>query len=179
MGSGLSHGISGITLALTRRYYYSKDIKYLELIKKLNAYENYLLENQLGNKEDKVIQWCHGATGVGLSRFIQNKFLDNSIEYESYLKEVVEKGLYLKSDCLCHGNFGNLDFLIESYLYTKDKKLNDIILSRAKELIEKEEYIGGVNDKFGSVNFMLGLSGMGYQLLRLYKKIPSILLLEV
>ena len=97
-------------------------------------------------------------------------------------KEItIKRGLYKENDSICHGNFGNLSFLIELYKTSGDRVLKKIIYYRLVEIYENSTqlYKSGLSKDFESVDFMLGLSGMGYECLRLKTDLPVISLLEI
>lgn len=64
----------------------------------------------------------------------------------------------------------------------KDEKTRRIIHYRISEIIKenKRTYKSGLSKDFESVDFMLGLSGIGYQYLKLiFDKLPCVCLLEI
>lgn len=185
--SGFSHGLSGISYALNEycsllNKNYLKNIQMM--IKTENSYYSEDIKNWMDFRQEKQsveftpIHWCHGASGIGLSRIKTKNYGDVT----KALEIVLTRGLYLDSDCLCHGNFGNIEFLIECYKHYNYKDVYNVAETRTIEIISerKSNYKNGVNSEFDSVNLMLGLSGIGYEILRVYdNNIPSILLLEV
>lgn len=132
--------------------------------------------------------WCHGAPGIILARL---KCFENTddIEMRSIIKEDIQGSLVNltryelidEKDCLCHGFWGNIDILVSLGVYDAG------ILKLAKQYANK--HIQGIlqngfafpNDNNEEVyNFMLGISGVGYALLRLTDiDMPSILALEI
>lgn len=197
MIAGFSHGLSGVTYALSRLYKlagYKEDISIIDnLIHIENNYYNDDIENWIdlrrednSSLDETPIHWCHGAAGIGLSRLKCKDIINTSNDIEKALKIVRKKGLYCDSDCLCHGNLGNMELLLEGYKENGNANLYNEAINRTKEIIRKskcrkEGYKNGVGQEFDSPGLMLGLSGIGYGMLRLLKptKYPSILLLEV
>lgn len=189
---GFAHGLSGISYSLGELYKITKDIKWLDLVTKLNNLNSNNYDVELGNwidlrdeedryKNDNPVLWCHGASGIGLSKIRLLDIVNTKEDVERAYKTVINKGLNINGDSLCHGNFGNIDFIIEY-----DKKFNNNednrLLCVVKDLIKDRnlKYKNGIVQEFETVNFMLGLSGIAYELLRLYDNgIPSILLLEI
>ena len=64
--------------------------------------------------------WCYGAPGVGLSRLSAMPF-SRSIEEREALHREVEQAVRRtlergpgQNHCLCHGDLGNLDFLLQA-----------------------------------------------------------------
>jgi type 2 lantibiotic biosynthesis protein LanM len=197
MIAGFSHGLSGVTYALSRLYKltdYKENISIIDnLIQIENNYYNDDIENWIdlrrednSNLDETPIHWCHGAVGIGLSRLRCKEIIDTSSDIDKALEVVRKKGLYRDSDCLCHGNLGNIELLLEVYKENGDLNLYNEAINRAKEIIReskwrKEGYKNGIGQEFDSPGLMLGLSGIGYEMLRLLNptKYPSILLLEV
>lgn len=196
MISGFSHGLAGVSYALGKLYKITNYKKHISLIDNLikieNNYYNGDIENwiDLRNEDtlslnDSPIHWCHGATGIGLSRLKNKDLIDTSDDIDKALETVKKNGLYRDSDCLCHGNLGNIELLLEAYKENNDISLYNKAIIRVNEIIKENEkgqkYKNGVGQNFDSVNFMLGLSGIGYEFLRLAnpEKYPSVLLLEV
>lgn len=193
--TGFAHGLAGISYALGKLYRltnYKNHISIIEnLIKIENNYYSDNIENWIDLRSEEVtsldtspIHWCHGATGIGLSRLKGKDIIDTSNDMAKALRAVEKNGLYRDSDCLCHGNLGNIELLLEVYKENGDLNLYNKAIARANEIIENQYtngYINGIGQEFDSSGFMLGLSGIGYEMLRISdpSKYPSVLLLEV
>ena len=86
---------------------------------------------------------------------------------------------------LCHGKFGNMDILLQigEYLEKKNDELIEIVYKKANETIMDISVNGlktGLKNGFDMNTFMLGISGIGYMLVRLTNsKYPSILALDL
>lgn len=117
--------------------------------------------------------WCHGASGLGLSFLSQNKISDNiegcvEIEYLANLLTNGEEPI----DFYCCGNSGALDFLIEVYRSTNNKKYRVMYEELANKIISNL-----YDEKFNSIigyikpelfpSLFQGVSGIGYTLLRI------------
>jgi lantibiotic modifying enzyme len=132
-----------------------------------------------------MVAWCNGAAGIGLSRLgILARYPDAQMEEELKvaIKSTLEDGLG-KNHSLCHGDLGNLDFLLRAALYLKDDRLQKRVYRWSYALVDAMESGGfqcGVPLKVENPGLMTGISGIGYQLLRLAEpgKVPSILTLE-
>lgn len=177
LDNGVAHGYAGIILALSRAYIITKEEVYTESI--------VLLEKSIhlvANISD--ISWCHGAVGLGLV-YIE---LEKTYKKGCYNKKILlcESALRHKvwetSDCLCHGNMGTIDFYVEYSKYKNDKTF----LESAKELLvehwsNKKNWYCGCKQDVVVYGLMVGMSGMGYELLRvLYPDIlPDIMLVEI
>lgn len=192
MIAGFAHGLAGITYALGKLSRETNNNKYRALIRELIKIENKYYSNDIKNwidlrSEDKPnldkspIHWCHGAVGIGLSRLKNKDILDTSRDVDKTLKTVIENGLYRDSDCLCHGNLGNIELLLQVHMDNGNLDLYNKAITRTSQIIRKKGYRNGVGQEFNSPNFILGLSGIGYELIRLSdsEKYPSVLLLEV
>lgn len=196
MIAGFSHGIAGVCYGLGELYKNTKYKEHSDLIDRLikieNSYYSNTIENWIDLRSEHVlstdsspIHWCHGAVGIGLSRLKNKEILDTSNDIDKAVELLIKNGLYRDSDCLCHGNLGNLDLLIAAYKECRDIDLYKTAINRANEIISESKngtgYINGIGQEFHSPSFMLGLSGIGYELLRLSDpdRYPSVLLLEV
>ena len=128
-------------------------------------------------KEDRndANQWCHGSTGIGLSRVLINN------EQEELIVSIdkVLNGYRKVDDGLCHGNMGDIELLLtyaekmhkeEFHFFSKV-----FVLETAKniDLTGKEKF----STDLGLFN---GLAGIGYQLLRVShpEEVPSVMTLN-
>lgn len=196
--AGLSHGSAGIAMALVELFHLTKNKKYLE-----KALETLEFERTLYNKKERnwtdirflekrqelgletPVQWCHGAAGITLSRLmIQKYYKDSKIENEIKIgtDTTLKKG-FGGSHCLCHGDFGNLEVLLLSGLELKDKFLREKAYEYGtKTLLDarKNGWFCGIPQEEETPSLMLGLSGIGYGLLRLADpyNVPAVVLLE-
>lgn len=196
MITGFSHGLSGVIYGLSKLYKITENKEYRDIIKDLINVENSYYDNEAKNwidlrvgntseMDNTPIHWCHGASGIGLSRIKCADIIDTSSDIARSLGITNEKGLYLDSDCLCHGNLGNIEFLLEAYKGNGDVNLYNKAITRINEIIAENKHISdyknGVGQEFDSAGFMLGLSGIGYEILRILdcNRYASVLLLEV
>jgi len=196
--SGLSHGNAGISLALLYLYKVLKDKNYFEMAKEALKYENSLydskennwldLRDNSGNDSTKsVTHWCSGAPGIGLGRlrmldFYKSDILKNDLKLA--IDQTLLEGITGLNFSLCHGDLGNLELLLLASSRTKNKDLYEKTMELAYKIMyttNKNEYDWkcGVPGGQQTPNFMVGLAGIGYQLLRIYNNnLPSILILE-
>lgn len=196
---GFSHGTSGIIWVLNNylkknsanEYFNEKIITW---INKALAYERkyYSFESNnwprfdIMHESDKYnysTAWCHGAPGVGLSRFCLSKY-DDHINEEIYnsVKSTINYMLHghNTSFCLCHGDYGNLDFLYEALKLDKNlitEKQLDFFRDRTLNKIIRSGYKSGIVANGNSLSVMVGVAGIAYQLLRFSKSdlVPSLL----
>jgi lantibiotic modifying enzyme len=130
--------------------------------------------------------WCHGAPGIGLARLSLLPELGNDpgvlAEIEAALKNTIEQGSTFNHS-LCHGDLGNLDFILEasrvladSTLAAKVKELSAAVLAD----IEQHGWICSNPLNVETPGLLIGLAGIGYGLLRLADpdRVPSVLVLE-
>lgn len=199
--AGLAHGGSGFAHAFLALYKHTSDKKYLETIVGILNYERSLFSAKAQNWEDKrdwvtansngekmfSTAWSHGAPGIGLLRCMLSQS-----DFKAYPLLEEELAICLKSTLangfggnnnLSFGNFGNLELLINYGLY-KDEQYYEWSLKAAKCLIEMKEQRGrweiGLGAGFYSPGLMVGITGVGFQCLRLAypDKLPSILTLS-
>lgn len=194
---GFSHGSSGILFALSKlaNIFPSKNLS--NAIREILEYENSEYSKRDNNWPDyrfekvnmNAVGWCHGATGVGLSRlelFRRNSFSNHvKIDLSRALKKTVEEGFgYI--DTLCCGNMGRTDLLLSLAIIKNDNELmgycNDMISLLLKRYRKNGKFNCFTHFETTDINAGLyqGVSGIGYQLLRLYapEKFGSILLFE-
>jgi lantibiotic modifying enzyme len=98
------------------------------------------------------------------------------------LSTTVADGL-LANFSLCHGSLGNLELLLKASATYESVSLRDQTYLRASSILDAIDAAGwlcGVPLGVETPGLMLGLAGIGYQLLRLAhpQSIPSVLLLE-
>jgi lantibiotic modifying enzyme len=133
--------------------------------------------------------WCHGAPGIGLTRLRASQLLKTN-SYEMDITASINMALKMVNDhpessssdnfSLCHGLSGVADLLLYSDEILKTNYRNMLI-----------QFYFDANNEYNSKNghwkcgipngetpdLMLGLSGIGYLFLRLYRptEVPSIL----
>lgn len=196
---GLAHGNSGIAYSLFKLYHFSKQPSYLEAANKAISYDNSLFSEAQENWTDLrnientnqplyPVYWCNGAVGVGLSRLYSLDYYKDAL-LEEDLKRAIQKtkkaGFDKISHSLCHGDLGNLDFLLSVAIKKNDPELLQDVYDRANILLQNVQ-LSDHNWKCGipgseqsTPNMFTGLAGIGYTMLRLWNKsVPSVLILE-
>lgn len=178
---GYSHGCSGIAVALIRLYEYCNNEDFLNKANELIEIERELVKSKNYKEQSK---WCWGSTGIGLNRLeIYQKYNDENMLSEiEYSIQMIEETMK-KDDCLCHGNMSDIELLNQySHLISDksdllNKKLSDIYINK----IKSKNYSVRSIPQFISVSLLTGLSGVGYQLLRLHNpnKVSNILTLTL
>ena len=202
--AGLSHGISGMVLALVKLWDATKREEFLNAAIEGIEYENSLFVPEKGNWKDErvysgekasdkgnyTVAWCHGAAGILLNRVKIYALLDKKHrdflkhDIREAVKTVVREGI-LGNNCLCHGNLGNTEILEEYLKYFSDKAILDHCITLRQIIaknISREKYDCDNAYLFGYKlpGFMTGLCGMGYSMLRdISSDLPCILALDI
>ena len=180
---GMSHGASGISYALFKLYSFDKNDSFYHFAKICLEKDQQFFDNSkkawIDEKNRYTHQWCHGSTGIGLSRILVKDYIENEFlfkEIDIAYNNILNQG-YKTDDCLCHGNMGDIDFFLA--LDTEDSKKSSIKLIQ-QVLLSKEEnkdyYIKNSTPGFEKIGLFTGLAGIAYQFLRVANpEIPSVL----
>ena len=198
--AGFSHGAAGIAWALLKAADICNNPAYRTRAQQALAYERSLFVAGAGNWADlrsgagdaspaghaaAMHAWCHGAPGIGLARLAMLEQLDDTQvrdEIAIALHSTTAHG-FGGGHCLCHGDLGNVDLLVKAATALGD----DQWLAEARRLtgsiLADQAARGwhcGVPGGVETPGLMVGLAGIGYELLRLAEptQVPSILLLE-
>lgn len=202
---GFSHGIAGFTYSLViaskyivrpliqdwirwgleyERNNYNEDIENWADFR-LEKRELHNLAKFYEKKQVKgMVAWCHGAPGIALSRMGMKRFgyTDKYIHDEimNALSITMKYGFNTDNACLCHGLLGNMDTLL---MAKEDGYLSDAAFNEClNQVIENINHYGILSNNQLSCDtipgFMLGSSGVAYQLMRLSHKeiMPSVLI---
>lgn len=197
---GFAHGTGGIASALLQAWSCTGEIAFRNVAEAAIAYERSVFSADAENwpdfryrrfkpdgspNDDEAtfpVLWCHGAAGVGVARLRCLSYLNDSYthqEIETAVKTTLRFG-FGRNHCLCHGDLGNIDFLLEA-----SQRLNDNCLA-----VQAYRAAGMVLDRAGETGWqcgtpkwletpglMAGLAGIGYGLLRLADpaRVPSVL----
>jgi type 2 lantibiotic biosynthesis protein LanM len=201
--AGFSHGVAGIAWALLRLADLFENERYRLTAIAAMEYEHRLFlpefNNWPDNREDLgkeheakelevtprllISAWCHGATGIGLGRLpalTTHRLEVARIDVARAVTRTLADPLRTNHS-LCHGNLGNLDFLIQAAAVVRlpdraiENRTNGILHS-----IESRGLRGDVPRGAEVPSLMRGFSGIGYGLLRaaLPSRIPSVLTLD-
>lgn len=198
--AGLSHGAAGIALALHRLYRHTGEERYLQAVRQALAFEETLFDPAQANWEDRrdaVRQqhpdrrvfstgWSHGAPGIALARMellrdpaLASPALRASLD--EAIATTLRKGM-LPTQTLSMGAFGNTEVL-HHYGLEVDEKYRDKSLLAAAFLLRRIAEHGwqcGLPGGLHSPGLMTGVTGIGYQCLRLAApdQVPSVLLIS-
>lgn len=199
---GLGHGAAGFAWALFELFAATGDQRFKRAAIDAVSYDRSLFsrhaKNWLDVREDPSEErlaggdayrclafWCHGSTGIGLTRMRCRRYWDDGAmqsEIDTAIDATVRHG-FGSSHCLCHGDFGNLELLATACRESTDAPLwADFTRLSSDALASVEEYgcISGHILGLESPGLMMGTAGVGYGLLRLAAPahVPAVLLLE-
>jgi type 2 lantibiotic biosynthesis protein LanM len=182
--AGFSHGASGIATFLLRLAGLSGQPRFKDAATAALAYERSLFDSHHGNWADlrpadavrrapaPMVAWCHGAAGIGLSRLCMLSEPDEQIsqrEIAVAMEATLSSG-FGDNHCLCHGDFGNLDFLLQAAeTLTHEGWKADVqrLTLRILDDVERNGWRCGINKPVDTPGLMTGLAGIGYGMLRL------------
>ncbi len=172
---GLSHGTAGMAYALLKLSHITSNEKFHQAANIALAYERRHFSSPEKNwpnfsmgRKIYTCSWCHGATGIGLSRLASLAFINDAQIMEEINTAIDTTKKYLVNGPvnLCCGALGRLEFLQEAKKTLGkdlDSPIQDLlshIFHRIKEIQDSEENPG----------FMQGKAGLGFTLLRLLDK---------
>lgn len=201
--TGFSHGAAGIAWALLELFAMSGEERFRSAALAGVEYERSLFSSEARNwldlrapaapgappgslGEGCMTAWCHGAPGIGLARLLTLPWMDDAntrSEIDVALETTLAQG-FGGSHCLCHGDLGNLDVLLEAGHRLSDARWPgevDLWAGMALESTERNGWLCGNPLEVESPGLMTGLAGIGYGLLRLAApvSVPSVLALEL
>lgn len=185
---GLSHGYSGILIALSK---FDKTFGVQtnsSIIKEvLNIEESYYDKNHnnypdLRNHSYSQYYLCYGIVGILLARvelYENNAFSHIGEDIQKKSDELVKKFLYEPLDldygyCVCHGYGSLLELFIELYYYNFiSNSIFNLLVKKLKTAM-KENAKNGLGNNLPYNSFLLGKGGIEYIDFRLKYNIPSI-----
>jgi type 2 lantibiotic biosynthesis protein LanM len=192
---GFSHGTSGIALALFRLAHLNNNEIFHEFAIKALNYDRSLFDPVLkgwielrnSKKKEDSTSWCHGASGIGLSRLlISNYYKDDviKVELEIALQKMIENG-FSGNQCICHGSMGNIEIfnsiaknlkIIDQVKFVNKFWEHFIEIYDEKKLFKLEKS----SSVLQNMSLFTGLSGIGYQIIRFinWESTPSIIAIE-
>jgi type 2 lantibiotic biosynthesis protein LanM len=199
--AGFAHGAAGIGWALLALAEATGEERFRIAGHQAFAYERNLFVQNVGNWPDLrlndpengqaapdsprfPVAWCHGAAGIGLSRLSAYSVLpDEELhnEIQTALNTTKSCG-FGQTHCLCHGDMGNLELLLEAGRILDDETWwfeAQRLRGRVLESIDRYGYYCGGSGGVELPGLMLGIAGIGYQMLRLAEPelVPSVLTL--
>jgi type 2 lantibiotic biosynthesis protein LanM len=196
--TGFSHGASGFAWSLLNLYHATGVTAYKDISLKALAFERGVFMPETGNWPDLrevpsidagsrkfMTAWCHGAPGIGLSRLKMLSLLrDDKIEEDALAAfSSTLRGGFGSNHSLCHGDLGNLDFLLLGSLVLGDPAWREHLERLTAQVVMSIDEFGwlcGVPLGTETPGLLCGLAGIGYQLLRLARPehVPSVLTLD-
>jgi lantibiotic modifying enzyme len=200
--AGLSHGASGGAWALLELARVTGEERWREAARQALEYERVLFRPEAGTwldlrftpdrgpdgearRDDAYCGWCNGAAGIGLARVRMAGLLEEPAlrrEAEVALETTLSVG-FGHNHSLCHGDWGNLELLLQAGLHLDGERW----LPRARAVaagvldsMRERGWVCGVPTGVETPGLMTGITGIGYGCLRLAapRRVPSVLLLE-
>ncbi|GCE08700.1 type 2 lanthipeptide synthetase LanM family protein [Dictyobacter aurantiacus] len=203
--TGYAHGAAGMALSLMKLSVACQQERFRIAANALLSFERQLFSSTHNNWPDLrpestargahetdegtssrfVVAWCHGAAGLGLSRMELLHYDDSVVmrqEVEIALKTTLKEGFGFNHS-LCHGDLGNLELLLTA---TQRLGMTEYLEPLAQltamllECGERTGWVSGLPLGVETPGMMLGLAGIGYELLRLAQpqSVPNLLLLS-
>lgn len=182
--AGFSHGAAGIALSLARLSEVFEEHRFRDAAEEAIKYENTLFDEAYHNWPNLLSRgregkpgfwnaWCHGAPGIGLARLAM---VNGTGEHE-YMRDINESIIAVSEqplnpvDHLCCGTLGRIDTLVEAGLKSGRSDMLDRARSITAQVVTRararKAYLIGHQDAFYIPSFFQGMSGIGYQLLRM------------
>ena len=193
--AGFGHGTAGIAWALGEAAHLLGEPRYADVARSAIDYERGLFDPDIrawrdvrnGTDDMAITAWCHGGIGIGLSRLGVRRTLyaaDTTAvdaEIAAALACSREHGFGV-SHSLCHGDAGALELFLSAATALESPELADETGRHAAALlrtIDSEGWLCGLPYGQSAPSLMVGLSGIGYQLLRMAdpEHVPSVLTL--
>jgi type 2 lantibiotic biosynthesis protein LanM len=197
--TGFAHGASGIAWALLELAARTGNTKYRDTALEAMLYEHGQYSSAAGNWAENApgsepgteketgpsMAWCYGAPGIGLARVAAIKHIDHPIVREDLqlaIQATLSYGLGANHS-LCHGDLGNLDFLLQASQATGGQELGlklDELTNQIIAGMKKYGWLCGVPLSVESPALMNGLAGICYGLLQIAApdRVPSVLTLS-
>jgi type 2 lantibiotic biosynthesis protein LanM len=178
---GLAHGAAGVAMALQRLGAAVQDETYLDCANALAAWE----AEAIGAAEALPFAgWCSGAPGIALARLDALRFRDSeAIRAQAREALAASERLHAGVDHLCCGNAGRLEPFVAGAERLEQPELLSNARRRATALIAHSRRHGGMAlfpgcaREMDEPGFFRGMSGIGYQFLRVAHPtlLPSVL----
>ncbi|HEX5077355.1 MAG TPA: type 2 lanthipeptide synthetase LanM family protein [Gemmatimonadaceae bacterium] len=197
--TGMSHGASGIALALLTAGRLLNHPPFVDAAMRALCYERGCFDPMRTNWPDYRIlpgrdqgeplvwmwAWCHGAPGIGLVRLDALGSSDDpelASDLAAALASTTRSG-FGSNDSLCHGDLGNLELFVRAYELGYRGEWEVALAAHASRLVARLRegfWRCGVPGAVETPGLMTGLAGIGYGLLRIAapERVPSLLALE-
>jgi type 2 lantibiotic biosynthesis protein LanM len=204
--AGFSHGAAGMALSLLKLATVSRQDRFRQGACAAMAYERQLFSPERQNWPDLrdivtmgidpallpgveetrfMATWCHGAPGIGLGRLASLPYYDDRMIHEEIaaaLQTTLKEGFGLNHS-LCHGDLGNLETILTAAQVLGDAEYQahvERLAAMILESIETRGWLTGIPMGVETPGLLTGISGIGYELLRLGapERVPCLLVLE-
>jgi type 2 lantibiotic biosynthesis protein LanM len=197
MLTGFSHGAAGVAYALLKLYEATGESSFREAALEAEAYESSVFLPEVCNWPDFRVPptehgyahqttWCHGATGIALSRLAALPILDTP-----QVRQDISHGLRATRlagtqgvDTVCCGAMGRVEALVVASKELGDPAYQQQAQKMASSILRRSRQAGsyalGWKKGLYLTSFHRGMSGIGYEFLRLAApaSLPSLLLWE-
>ena len=202
---GYAHGVAGIASALLELAAVTGESSYMEMAisgleferQKFDPKERAWPDLRQQQNPSSVFSegWCHGSSGIGLSRLRAFELGMSGQELSGEIDAAVQRtaiSLHTAQTvpdssnfCLCHGLAGNAAFFLKAAQVLDRKDLKEIAEKVGYFGIKRHEEMGlpwqcGIGQGRENAGLMLGLAGIGLFFLQLYSPltVSNVLLLE-
>jgi lantibiotic modifying enzyme len=195
--TGFAHGAAGIAHALGRLHAETGDGRFAQAATEGVAFERSVYLPALAHPPEStpgerlhpwyMLNWCHGATGIGLARLGLDAALPggpSSQDVDAALRAVQEWGLQ-EVDHACCGNAGRSELLLVASRRLGRPELAALARRRAAWMADRARLAGGytlfpdVTTRVQSPGWFQGTAGIGYHFLRLaHPELPCVLLFD-
>ena len=193
--NGMSHGAAGFAYALAALGSTSGHDEFLSAAAECIEFENSAYDPDRKNWPDLRFagppnwpcQWCHGACGIGLGRLAMIKY--GAVDSGLLLRDAgnalmtTEQGWPSRSDTLCCGTLGNVEFFSAAARAFGRSELQEQATRRLTAVLDTAAATGDFRWTSGNRRFNLGLfrglAGVGYTVLRqVDTSLPNVLIWE-
>lgn len=178
---GFAHGYYGIIMVLIRMLATMGEVDGKKYVENILQYVRRKEKSILPNQMCKMESWCHGNLGkllyqIELYKLNSCKSNELKKEIENTIRKILKSELR-KSMCLCHGNVGKIEILFQCAIQLGDNKLKKYCIQKVNEYLDESKNVENrLIQERNNVGFMIGISGIGYSLLRFNNyKLPFIL----
>lgn len=193
--TGFSHGAAGVAAALHRLAEASAETRFVTAAAQAIATENDAFDSTVGNWRDHrhggsdlatapryMTTWCHGAPGIGIGRASHCQAAEYRRDLAVALSTTERYGIGDR-DGLCCGALGRADLFLLPAARILDPAAPARAHAWAGQVLARRRQAGGYRlaghggQEFFDPSFFQGLSGIGYQLLRIAapQALPSVL----
>lgn len=191
---GFAHGYSGVIHAANSVWKLEQKQEELTMIQHCLTKERQTFDpKQQGWLDTRMTPpmvndlWCYGATGIGMA-YLELVFSGYEDEYLLTEIQVAAQRLLAQekiNDCLCHGSFSDLEFLVAfgqtDYATTEQKEQIQTRIEKIKAKVKAGTYTCEGLPTIPKQGLFTGLAGIGHQLLRLHdpRETANLLMMEL